>query len=952
MDVLPRTKTYFLLYCCHIRNSPTLFLCIPDLFHYTTPMKKHLSILLFLLIQSGLGWATHIRGGYITAKRISGYKYEFVLTIFKDKDSEVINEFNNLVPDANASDVLTSRFSSITDLPGTQTEIWIYRYTYTYKSPGLYTAYHYQENRNPGVLNMDNSINTNFYVETKVLIDPFLDFDQTPVITKPAVDFAALGSIYRYNPGAYDPDGDSISYELVPSRQFLISQGVSVPVSNYKDPAVRSGGLDSANSVASFTYLNPLTGDLIWNVPRVVGQFNTAIKIIQWRKLRASRPRRDSIGYVLLDIQIIVKDTRNRRPLLSLPKDTCVVAGSQLNAQIFATDPDIGDRVTISFTGELDTILPINSRARFDFTPSLSPPFYGDFSWNVKCSHVRRLPYQAVFSAKDIPVISTFPPLTDTRVWRIKVVGPAPILTTLKPNGNGRLRLAWKPYTCTNANKILIYRRINSATIVRDTCDPGMPEGNGYVKIAEVSASDTTYFDDNEGKGLKKGPTYCYRIVAAFPEPAGGESLVSDEICQPLELDIPVLVNVDVEKTSATEGQILVRWTKPFKIDSLVFQPPYQYQLMRFTQGEPPVMVTSTADLSDTTFVDQSLNTISKVYSYQLRFKFGDLPNLFDSTEKASSVRLDLQPGIQKITLKWSATVPWNNDGFPHLIYRKIDNQFVLIDQVTGQGGQYSYTDEGKFNNQPLSDTVEYCYRVLTTGSYGNPQIRSPLENFSQEACATPTDTIKPCPPPEIVVQYPVNFSCSDCEWLKLQTEFNRRIQWRSMTQDTCALDVIKYQIYFTEHEEDPLQLIATVTDTFFLHQSLTNLAGCYAVTAIDRSGNESFIINKTCVDNCVVFDLPNLITPNGDGFNDVFTPLCVSTAFIEKVHFTVYNRWGKRVFDSDVEPAINWSGRSESNNYSIGNGVYFYHAKVKAKRLRREDEDMNFKGWILVEKN
>ena len=911
------------------------------------------SLLLFLFLFSGATslWATHIRGGYITARRISGFKYEFLLTIYRDTASPVVNDSNELHPDINSSDVLNSpNIEPVQRIVGKGTEIWQYRYEYTYKSPGVYTAYHYREFRNNNVLNMDNSVGTTFYVETKVTIDPFLAFDQSPIITKAAVDFAVAGVVYRYNPGAYDPDGDSLSYQSVPSRQFLQGQNVSAIVSNYKVPAVRSGGQDTSGQVAAYMTLNPVTGDLVWNCPRMVGEYNTAIKIVQWRKLRANRPKRDSIGFVLLDIQIIVKDSRNKRPILKLPADTCVVAGSFLEARIWASDPDIGDRVIISFTGELDTILPKTTRARFQQISKNQPPFYGDFEWNVGCVHVRREPYQAVFTAEDIPV-NGFPSLTDTRVWRIKVVGPSPVVTHLRPEGNGKLRLSWLPYICQNADKIHIYRKIDSTMIGLDTCDPGMPDGFGFVKIAEVSGSDTTFLDDNNGAGLKKGPTYCYRIVAGFPEPAGGESLVSNEICRPLNLDIPVITNVDVTKTGVADGEIFIRWTTPFFIDTVSFKPPYTYQLVRFAGNAPGVVVKATTDTTDTTFTDTGLNTTTNIYHYQLRFLYGSLLNLVDSTPKASAVRLELQPGIKQITLNWSASVPWSNDDLFHAVYRKIDGNFIKIDSVSGIGGRYTYTDKGTYNNAPLSDTIVYCYFVDTRGSYSNPLITSPLINSSQENCASPTDTVRPCPPPEVVIQDPPNFKCDDCELLRTQTEFNRTIRWRSMATDTCGTDVNRYRIYFSEYEEDTLRLLATVTDTFYIHTNLTSLAGCYAVTAVDRSGNESFVINKTCVDNCVVFDLPNLITPDRNEANDVFTPRCVSRSFIENVHFTVYNRWGKKVFDDDVDPEINWGGVNETNSTSVVNGVYFYLAEVKAKRLHRSDEKMFFKGWILLQK-
>ena len=931
----------------------------PDLQLATLRTLKRLILLGLLILPFTQVLATHIRGGYISANRIlspgvPGYKYEFILTIFRDITSDVVNINNDLYPDKNSTDKITETFISKEIIPGKQTEKIVYRYEYTYRSPGVYTAYHYQLNRNLSVLNMANSGNTTFYVETKVIIDPFLDIDQTPIITKAAVDFAAIGTVYRYNPAAYDPNGDSISYQLVPSRQYLQGSEISAVVTNYSDPAIRAGGLDSASQVPATMVLNEKTGDLIWNSPRLVGEYNTAIKIIQWRKLRANRAKRDSIGFVLLDIQIIVKDSRNRRPILKLPKDTCIVAGGILKARIFATDPDSNDRVTISLFGELDTIIPKNKRANFYFTPNLTKPFFGDFEWFTNCSHVRKQPYYAVFQAEDIPVFP--PPLVDVRVWNIKVVGPSPILDTVIIEGNGRLKLKWQKYICQNASKIFIYRKIDSTVIALDTCQPGMPNGNGFVKIAEVNASDTTFLDDNAGKGLKRGPSYCYRIVAIFPDPAGGESLVSNEVCQALPLDIPVIVNVDITKTGFTDGSIFVRWTQPFNVDTNIFKPPYTIQIFRTSGNEPGVLVKSTNDLKDTTLLDSNLNTRNTVYHYQLKFIYGNLQNLSDSTEKSSSVRLELVPGIKSIKLQWTAKTAWTNDGLSHTIYRKINTDFVLIDSVIGFGGNYEYLDDGRFNNAPLEDTIEYCYYVKTKGTYSNPNIASPLINTSQFLCGQPNDTIKPCPPTTFRMdtvnceQCKTAPNCKNCSFLN-QSEFTRKLTWHPVFLEECGRDIVSFKIYFAEHSDDPLALIATVSDTFYNHTSLTSLAGCYSITSIDRSGNESIVANKMCVDNCIVFDLPNTITPNGDQFNDFFTPSCVSKALIEKVHLSVYNRWGQRVFEDDVAPEINWNGITENNKTSVVPGIYFYVAEIQAKRLRREDETMRYKGWIFIAK-
>jgi len=311
---------------------------------------------------------------------------------------------------------------------------------------------------------------------------------------------------------------------------------------------------------------------------------------------------------------------------------------------------------------------------------------------------------------------------------------------------------------------------------------------------------------------------------------------------------------------------------------------------------------------------------------------------------------LDLSPGVKKITLQWAATTPWSNSGFYHRIFRQINGQFILIDSVKMEGSSFQYTDNGTFNSEPLSDTSTYCYYVQTEGSYSNPEIPTPLFNRSQQICASPTDTVKPCPPPDLVIQDPINFSCENCEQQASVTEFSRTIRWKSVAKDTCGADVRLYKIYFSPYEEDPLTLLVSTTDTFFVHSSLASLAGCYSVTAVDRSGNESTLLDKTCVDNCLEYRLPNTIFPDRS-INNVFTPSCFSRAFIENVNLTIYNRWGKAVYEGDVPPEINWSGISEGNSIGITSGIYYYSLKVKAKRLRRKDENMTFKGWIYVVK-
>jgi gliding motility-associated-like protein len=80
------------------------------------------------------------------------------------------------------------------------------------------------------------------------------------------------------------------------------------------------------------------------------------------------------------------------------------------------------------------------------------------------------------------------------------------------------------------------------------------------------------------------------------------------------------------------------------------------------------------------------------------------------------------------------------------------------------------------------------------------------------------------------------------------------------------------------------------------------------------------------------MYVLPNVFTPNSDGINDLFVPL-EGAQFIEKIHLTVYNRWGSIVFRTD-DPMINWDGNETEKNEPCSPGVYYYDCDVFEIRL------------------
>lgn len=94
----------------------------------------------------------------------------------------------------------------------------------------------------------------------------------------------------------------------------------------------------------------------------------------------------------------------------------------------------------------------------------------------------------------------------------------------------------------------------------------------------------------------------------------------------------------------------------------------------------------------------------------------------------------------------------------------------------------------------------------------------------------------------------------------------------------------------------------------------LTDAAGCTFST-------EPFEVNtKKC------FEVPNAFTPNGDGANDTFGPLFFGGS-AEVLNFTVYNRWGTKVFEAGPGK-VAWDGRL--NGKPASSDVYVYVMKVR----------------------
>jgi hypothetical protein len=265
-------------------------------------------------------------------------------------------------------------------------------------------------NRIADIINIQlgNSINIPFYIQDTIYFrDPqFFGYNSSPLLYQPPIDYANVGEVFIHNPNAFDPDGDSLHFELIAP---LSDRNTPVPIYQYPDE-IQPGA-------ANVLTLDPNTGELVWNTPRKKGIYNIAYLITEYRNgIKMSN--------MIRDMQIIVEDINNRPPDIPPIKDTCLIIGNTLEIEVTATDPDNPQQV-LNLTAYGGALELDDSPATFTSNNNLGE-VEGIFTWNTTCDHIYSQFYTVVFKAQDN--FST--PLVDLETWRIRLLALPPTTTS------------------------------------------------------------------------------------------------------------------------------------------------------------------------------------------------------------------------------------------------------------------------------------------------------------------------------------------------------------------------------------------------------------------------------------------------------------------------------------------------------------------------------------------
>lgn len=128
-----------------------------------------------------------------------------------------------------------------------------------------------------------------------------------------------------------------------------------------------------------------------------------------------------------------------------------------------------------------------------------------------------------------------------------------------------------------------------------------------------------------------------------------------------------------------------------------------------------------------------------------------------------------------------------------------------------------------------------------------------------------------------------------------------------------------------TSNEENPSFTYPEVADNYLVTLVAANANGC-----IDSVSLVVSVVSEP------IYYVPNTFTPDGDMFNETFKPIFTSGFDVYKYNFTVFNRWGETLFESN-NAAFGWDGTYGGN--PAPQGTYIY--QIQFKELGRDKRNV-----------
>lgn len=288
----------------------------------TTSQGLVLSLFLWLACLSLPAQASHIVGGELTfhadTTNTSPLLYFFKLVLYQDQSNNNADSPTVILDFGDGTTGEKARKSqSLLDANKTITRNVFYL-QHEYAAPGTFFVSFKNINRSRGFLNITNSETIAFFIQATVTIGLQAAGNHSPVFLAPFIPTAVVGQTFRHNVTAYDRDGDSLTYKLVPAMQ-----NTNQPIASYQFP--------------ENTTINNRTGEVVWPQPEKLGRYVMAIEIREYRHGQL-------IGEVMRDFTVTTKASATN-PVLQIQNRSELPLNAQNQLFITAIDTPVKIRV-------------------------------------------------------------------------------------------------------------------------------------------------------------------------------------------------------------------------------------------------------------------------------------------------------------------------------------------------------------------------------------------------------------------------------------------------------------------------------------------------------------------------------------------------------------------------------------------------------------------------------
>lgn len=308
-------------------------------------------------------------------------------------------------------------------------------------------------------------------------------------------------------------------------------------------------------------------------------------------------------------------------------------------------------------------------------------------------------------------------------------------------------------------------------------------------------------------------------------------------------------------------------------------------------------------------------------------------------TVAASQVGIDVQQACDSFT--WI-------DG---VTYSSSTNTPTFVIVGGGQGGcDSTVTLNLTISSAPVvsvsSDTT-ICEGGLATlyASGANTYVWSPIINNQDDM------QVAEVSPGSTTVYSVTGYNNVGCSTTVSTTVFVEEVPDASFTVTPSELDLLLNTtayfnntstgaVYYEWYMGDGSGMITgeNIEHTFSDQNSGSYEVTLYAENSVGCSDEYTYTVSVT--EGLLIY-VPNTFTPNGDNFNQRFTPFVSGDIDVYQYSFEIYNRWGELLFISQ-DPSIGWDGTYAG--LICPDGTYSYKLNYK---LKNNDEKSFMMGHV-----